>query len=80
MHRMTDMTVRQIPTNVLVIYSDGRERAFAALGVRTDLDKRLSIQTAEHVYEDIEGPAEVLLISDRGTCWHRFKVDFKRAA
>ncbi|SHK53370.1 hypothetical protein [Halomonas caseinilytica] len=66
-------TVRQPITNVLVINKNtGAEYAKACLEVCRRKDGAVELLVAEAVVEPVQHPSEVLLISDRGTCWHRF--------
>ena len=69
------MTVRQPTTNILIINGrTGSERALSCLGVQRLANGSIEVQTAEQVFETLEHPCEVLLISDRGPCWHRFRT------
>lgn len=69
-------TVRQPLVNALVRNEKtGTEKAISCLGVTKTREGKLELDLAESVSEELPHPSEVLLISDRGTCWHRYRSD-----
>ncbi|MEX0746186.1 MAG: hypothetical protein WD118_11340 [Phycisphaeraceae bacterium] len=71
------MATQRQPSTLVLIRNEktGSEIARACLGVYRRPDGSVEIQEAEQVFERVEHPAEVLMISERGPCWHRFKTE-----
>ena len=69
-------TVRQPLTNVLIRENKhGSEKAMSCFGVTQSVRGSIEVQIAEKVHKSFQHPCEVLMLSDRGTCWHRFKTE-----